>query len=1061
MPCLSLRWIFALLWLLAGSAWATAYSLPAATFAACSGTWISSSNTCQNKSKSENGKVTLQVGDTVIANQSLTIYADGGFELKGNNTLGSSSASVSLQTDYGLIVIAAGSTIYGSLISGSGTQSLSGVQVNGSVSGNGSATFTNSSIAGTVTMKNGLTASGTTFSSTLTSTNGAVSLSGGSVAGLVNVGCCQVTVSGGATISNGILAGNNGITISDSTVSGALNAGNNPIKLTNVTMTSGSINPGSNNVTISGGNITASITDANNVYIQQGATVTGDVQARYTVTLSASTLTGDIYGSAGYTLQNVYLNQSSTIYGDVTVGTSWQTIEGDNSANHIYGVCTYAKVNPASLCQRAPSSPVHHYQLAYASQALTCQAQTVTVSACADAACSTRYTSGTSSLAVSPGGSAISFVGSTTTNIAVRSAQTVSLAVSNASPAAVNATLCSIDGGTPSSNCNLTFAVSGLLVQAPDLIAGKADTLTVTAVRTSDNSASCVPAFAKVSRPVQFWSTYVSPNEGSSPVLLGGSAISGNRGSPTTLTLNFNASGQAPLLLNYADAGQVQIDARYVGSSASGDVGLTMDGADTFISRPYGLHLSTDASCSAASVAGCTVLRAAGDSFQLRIRAVAWQADGEPRTAAKLADNPSTPNFRLSDIAVASTLVAPAGGDNGSLSRASCPVSDSPTSCDLSESEVGVFTISATPPSGGYFGYTVDGGQSDLVGRFTPAYLDVSASAQLKPPSCLDASGKTVLSVFSYQGQPIEFAIAPLLTVTGHNRQGGVTRNYDRDDFWRLSAPQREAYLSITGRSSLDAVGRLQSLGSAQSVEEVGDTPGDGARQFAWSDNRLLWTAAMVPLDDDLPFGVNGASIAQLKVLTQKDGQPNLKDSDDIPYGKMDGGQISYPDAFISDPFGGSEVRLGRLRFGNAFGSELQALDVPFWLEYWGKQEKNGVTLRGFFPTPLGALGDACSAPELSTTALSSISRDTPDVLQAADFPKIDPPDWDSQPTKITLSPPKEGKTGSIKVSIEKMGEWLWYDWSGSATREAGHGLATFGVYKGSDALIFRRESYR
>lgn len=1044
MPCLSLRWIFALLWLLAGSAWATAYSLPAATFAACSGTWISSSNTCQNKSKSENGKVTLQVGDTVIANQSLTIYADGGFELKGNNTLGSSSASVSLQTDYGLIVIAAGSTIYGSLISGSGTQSLSGVQVNGSVSGNGSATFTNSSIAGTVTMKNGLTASGTTFSSTLTSTNGAVSLSGGSVAGLVNVGCCQVTVSGGATISNGILAGNNGITISDSTVSGALNAGNNPINLTNVTMTSGSINPGSNNVTISGGNITASITDANNVYIQQGATVTGDVQARYTVTVTASTLTGDIYGSAGYTLQHVYLKQSSTIYGDVTVGTSWQTIEGDSSANHIYGVCTYASVNPASLCQSAPSSPVHHYQLAYASQALTCQAQTVTVSACADAACSTRYTSGTSSLAVSPGGSAISFVGSTTTSIAVRSAQTVSLAVSNASPAAVNATLCSIDGGTPSSNCNLTFADSGLLVQAPDLIAGKADTLTVTAVRTSDNSASCVPAFAKVSRPVQFWSTYVSPNEGSSPVLLGGSAISGNRGSPTTLTLNFNASGQAPLLLNYADAGQVQIDARYVGSSASGDVGLTMDGADTFISRPYGLHLSTDASCSAASVAGCTVLRAAGDSFQLRIRAVAWQADGEPRTAAKLADNPSTPNFRLSDIAVASTLVAPAGGDNGSLSRASCPVSDSPTSCDLSESEVGVFTISATPPSGGYFGYTVDGGQSDLVGRFTPAYLDVSASAQLKPPSCLDASGKTVLSVFSYQGQPIEFAIAPLLTVTGHNRQGGVTRNYDRGDFWRLSAPQREAYQSITGRSSLDVSGRLQSLGNAQSAA-VGDTPGDGARQFGWADDRLLWTAALAPLDDDLPFpSVAGTAIARLTLPAAQ-----LSDADGICYASGGCTDFSYD-------FGGSEVRLGRLRFGNAFGSELQALDVPFWLESWQRVATSSP--QGAFRTESA---DSCSAPSLGNPALLKVAG----ALQTADLAgaAVSAPSLGVGAVHL----PAPGAEGSVSVGLSGLEgsppllPWLLYDWSGSAKPEEGRGLATFGVYKGSDALIFRRESYR
>lgn len=1044
-----------LLSLLAGRAWATAYSLPAASFAACSGTWIPSSYTCQS------GSVTLQAGDTLTATQALTLYADKGFNFNGNNTLGSSSVSVSLKTTYGTTSVGAGSVLYGSLnsdsgaitlvgtrvygsiTSGSGTISLTGSSVSGTVSGSGTGSFSASSVSGAVSFSNGLTASGTTFSSTLTSTNGAVSLSGGSVAGLVNVGCCQVTVSGGATISNGILAGNNGITISDSTVSGALNAGNNPIKLTNVTMTSGSINPGSNNVTISGGNITASITDANNVYIQQGATVTGDVQARYTVTLTASTLTGDIYGSAGYTLQHVYLNQSSTIYGDVTVGTSWQTIEGDSSANHIYGVCTYASVNPASLCQSAPSSPVHHYQLAYASQALTCQAQTVTVSACADAACSTRYTSGTSSLAVSPGGSAISFVGSTTTSIAVRSAQTVSLAVSNASPAAVNATLCSIDGGTPSSNCNLTFADAGLLVQASDLVAGQDGTLSVTAVRKSDNGASCVPAFANVTRPVAFWSTYVDPDAatqvGNRQVVVGGSAVGGGSASATSVNLAFNAQGKATPMLGYLDAGQVQLNARYQGSASFGDAGLTMSGSGSFVSRPAALGMTAarpDGSSLAAAAcldasgaptpdaAGCRTWKA-GDDFTLTITPLA--ADGSTVTR----------NFRLSGIKLGSTLLAPSGGTAGSLAPASY---DHPLGgaygLSVRHSEVGVFQLGAAAQAS-YFGYDVSG-QSAAVGRFTPAYLGASASAQLTP-AC---------GTFSYQQQEIGFATgqAPLLTVTGYNRQGGVTRNYDRGAFWRLNAPQREAYLSITGRSSLDAVGRLQSLGSAPGSAVPGDTPGDGARQFAWSDNRLRWNAAVAPQNDDLPFpGVAGSTIARLKLLAAQ-----LTDRDGICYASSGCTDFGYD-------FGGSEVRLGRLRFGNAFGSELQGLDVPFWLESW----KNV----GTATAPLGAFrtesGDACSAPLLGKPALKTVAGS----LQPGDFasPALQGPTGGAG--LVRLAAP--GKEGSVSVGLEGLEgaspavPWLLYDWNGSATRQAARGLATFGIYRGSDALIFRRESYR
>ena len=78
---------------------------------------------------------------------------------------------------------------------------------------------------------------------------------------------------------------------------------------------------------------------------------------------------------------------------------------------------------------------------------------------------------------------------------------------------------------------------------------------------------------------------------------------------------------------------------------------------------------------------------------------------------------------------------------------------------------------------------TVGGGTSALIGRFTPAYLGVTSSASLAP-AC---------GAFSYQGQLIGFAGGqPQIAVTGFNRQGGVTRNYDRGAFWRLAPPQRQ-----------------------------------------------------------------------------------------------------------------------------------------------------------------------------------------------------------------------------------------------------------------------------
>lgn len=734
-----------------------------------------------------------------------------------------------------------------------------------------------------------------------------------------------------------------------------------------------------------------------------------------------------------YATGNVDAQPQANITGAITAK---GTVTLDSKAKVTYDSAAAASFDLPGLCS---DGSLHHYQLSYASQALTCQPQAVTVTACTDASCSTAYTAGTSSLTLSPGGSALSFTGTTTTTVAVRSAQTVSLGVSAASPAPTNATLCRVDGGAATSNCSLTFADAGLLVQVPDLLAGRPDTLTVTAVRKSDNSAFCVPAFANVSRPVQLWSTYLDPDAatqvGNQAVAVDGNAISASAASPTIVTLSFNASGQASASLSYADAGQLQLDARYLGSATHADTGLVMSGADTFVSRPYGLHLASDASCSTASVAGCTVLRAAGDSFPLRIRAVAWQADGEALTASALADNPTTPNFRLSGIALASSLIAPSGGDSGSLSLTDYShLLGSETTLNPSQSEVGIFTITATPPATGYFGYTVGGGESGLVGRFTPAWLGASVSAELA-----EACG-----AHSYQQQEIGFVggLGPLLTVTGYNRLGAVTKNYDRGEFWRLAAPQREDYLSITGLASLDAAGRLQTTGSAQSTALASDLAGDGARQFRWADDRLLWTAAVQPQADDLPFGSSGAVIARLRVAAAQ-----LTDADGVCYAS--GGCSDF-----AHDFGGSEVRLGRLRFGNAFGSELQGLDVPFWLESW---QSLGSGLNDFRTES----GDSCSAPLLGSPALLVVAGS----VQPADFAAssvIAP-----LAGQGTVRLPAPGKEGSVSVGLSGLEgatpalAWLLYDWNGDGTREAARGLATFGIYRGSAPLIFRREIYR
>lgn len=1000
------------------------------------------------------GSLSATSGDIVVSaggNVSGSVSADGALRLtgawvggtvsgSGNGTLADSEVvgNVSISNS-----LTATNSRFGANVSSTGTVSLtlgqsvagnivgrnivlSGMTVGGTVTGNGSGSFSDTTVVGNVSLQNGLGANNAVLHGTLTSTNGAVTFNGGSIAGLMNVGCCQVTVSGGATISNGIRAGNNGITISESTVTGDLSAGSNPIKLTNVAMLSGNISAGGNDVTITGGTLNANVTDANNVKLYGDTNVTGNLQARYTVAVTDSTLTGNIFGSSGYTLQHVYLYAASEVYGDVTVGKTWQTIEGDDQSR-IYGVCTYGKVNPPSLCEGGPPKVVHHYELSYASQALTCQPHRVELKACVDEACSGIYSAAQSSVTLSPagwvGGSTVSFIGSKELFLTIRSPSSVTLGIANPSPVASGspALRCRING-VLSNQCALTFADSGLLVSVPPLIAGKSDTLTISAVRKSDNSPACIPAFANVTRPVQLWGRYIDPGpteqRGNKLIQVGGQSVDST---PVTRNLAFNANGQAQSGVRYDDAGKMQLDARYQGDASRGDAGLVMEGNTQFVSRPYGLHISHDASCNGATVADCAKLVAAGDPFPLRIRAVAWTRDNQPRTASELAGNPTTPSFRLAGITLGSSVVAPAGGAAGSFSPGSYSHAlGEQTEVQAQQSEVGIFRLTATPPP--YFAYDI-GSSEALVGRFVPAYLEVSGLASMD--SC---------DGISYQREKIKYLNAPRLTVTARNRSGAVTGNYDLGDFWRLSSrPQGEiwAVYAAAAQERLLLPATLTLLNPSEDVEGGGD--GDGKRSFVWNGDGLSYASGdPLPGGNDLPVS-----------LERRFSAAELTDADDV-CARRPGEMACLTSSGYVLKYDHSEIRLGRLRIDNASGSELADLALPWTLESWQAP--------GVFRA---SSGDSCSAAELGAAAKLD---DFSGVLKAGDTTGVVLGAGTGGEIKLTA--PGAGKTGSVNVGIQDLPEWLHFDWKG-AGREPAAGIATFGIYQGPQPLIFRRELYR
>ncbi len=141
---------------------------------------------------------------------------------------------------------------------------------------------------------------------------------------------------------------------------------------------------------------------------------------------------------------------------------------------------------------------------------------------------------------------------------------------------------------------NLNFADSGFLYNVPNHVSETSQSVTVSAVKKPTNSLSCVPAFANVTKAVTFACAYTNPVSGTLPVRVGGKALNAANNAAAScdatgqaVNLNFDNTGTATTTVQYADVGNMTLNAQY---SASG---INMVGSDTFIAAPSSFSLSS------------------------------------------------------------------------------------------------------------------------------------------------------------------------------------------------------------------------------------------------------------------------------------------------------------------------------------------------------------------------------------------------------------------------------------------------------------------------------------
>ncbi|MDO9150387.1 MAG: LamG domain-containing protein [Methylotenera sp.] len=319
--------------------------------------------------------------------------------------------------------------------------------------------------------------------------------------------------------------------------------------------------------------------------------------------------------------------------------------------------------------------------------------------------------------------------------------------------------ICVSEDYTFGSTCdsNLTFLEAGFAFDVLDHVSETSQTVAINAVRKSNNSLVCTPAFASVNRNINFTCNYSNPTTGSMPIRVNNRALNaGNNANAVcdstgqSVNLSFNASGVATASIQYADVGNMSLTARITTG------GLNMTGSDNFISAPATFTFS-----------GTTAPPIKADS------------NFSTSVTAKNASNATTPNFGKESTPESTSLTfskcqptginAVSGSFTGSLGSFTNGVA---TSNNLKWSEVGNGDLTATLASGSYLGSgitatgntgttnTVCNGAGN-VGRFVPDHFDTIVTQ-----GC-DAGS------FSYSAQPFNVEVKAM------NASGNMTRNYD------------------------------------------------------------------------------------------------------------------------------------------------------------------------------------------------------------------------------------------------------------------------------------------
>ena len=696
-----------------------------------------------------------------------------------------------------------------------------------------------------------------------------------------------------------------------------------------------------------------------------------------------------------------------------------------------------------SATHACPSFAIDHLELQHATWAgNTCAPNTVTIKACANASCSASYTQGLTATISATGAASVWDPATGGSSVIIGAGQ--SSATKNFYTATGTSILNVIGSGIPvsptntkkcngaSGSCNWTTSNGGLMLSIPasGVITGnKPVAVTVQALQSisATPGAACTPVQNINSAGLKLWSTPVTPasymaNSVSVSVTVGGppqvaNASSGSYVDATTSLpasnnlsgLNFDSNATTTIWLKHRDTGQFSLNATLDTSATSSMPALSLAGTSTVKAIPLGY-----------GVAAATVQASAG------IQAAC--ASG----ASAACDSAAGAGLR----------VASAGNNFPFTVTAALWTVDGDT--DLSDNPVapnytGAVTLASAlaAPAGGSGGTLGITNITLNTGNSTSASQNWTQSGATR----IAASG-------NYLGQPISGQSMVLGRFSPKNfntlvtTQGCNSFTYSRQPITKVTvnAMDAAAVSSITPNY----------VGAFTRLVTLSDANGSSAGNFTANTIAIGLFSAGSAINAPV-FSFTSPKTAPITVL--------LRAND---------GEISS--AGFTE--GSAEIRSGRIRLSNAYGSELLALQIPIKIEFWntnvGWSSNSADTCSAIsntnfsfsFPAGTSAKPNKLAACETAMT----VTGTAPYFSLSLSKPGIGNNGWSNLSLNLgssSIAPNSQcvavGAAGATDVPGNQ--SWLQFDWKGTGLSNP-EAKAFFGIFGVKSPIIYQRENY-